>query len=240
MPGLDDVENGLVISDEANDTANKGNQFVWVPVSKENFETEFVRHDYSNAGIKDENFVTDKATEENEYYEPSLKTTDTKYATAETLNEVKRMYESVKENGGFYIGRYEAGTTDTNTNGTGIRGEMVCKKGATVYNNIGWSNSNEMKNEEGGAVKVAREFAEKKGYTSVKSTLCYGVQWDAVMRWISNSSDEQYLKDSTGKGDYSRSDPAKTGSNENYQMKNVYDMAGNVLEWTMECERQRN
>ncbi len=35
VPGLDDVEEGLVISDVANDTANIGNQFVWIPVTDE-------------------------------------------------------------------------------------------------------------------------------------------------------------------------------------------------------------
>ena len=33
VPELDDVSQGLVISDVANDTENTGNQFVWVPVS---------------------------------------------------------------------------------------------------------------------------------------------------------------------------------------------------------------
>ena len=35
VPGLDNVEEGLVISDIANDTENQGNQFVWIPVADE-------------------------------------------------------------------------------------------------------------------------------------------------------------------------------------------------------------
>ena len=36
-------------------------------------------------------------------------------------------------------------------------------------------------------------------------------------------------------GNYSNSgSPAKTGANDNYQTKNIYDLAGNVGEWTME------
>ena len=54
------------------------------------------------------------------------------------------------------------------------------------------------------------------------------------MRWISkDNSLKGYLTDSTGKGNYS-GNLIKTGSNENYEMKNIYDMAGNVIEWTME------
>ena len=36
VPNLDDVSEGLVISDVANDTENIGNQFVWIPVPEIN------------------------------------------------------------------------------------------------------------------------------------------------------------------------------------------------------------
>jgi len=60
------------------------------------------------------------------------------------------------------------------------------------------------------------------------------------MRWINKDDTlSQYLTNSTGKGNYkdedSTNNPAKTGSNPAYQMKNIYDMAGNVWEWTMEA-----
>ena len=91
-----------------------------------------------------------------------------------------------------------------------------------------------MTDEKGGAVETAR------GMYPGKSTLCYGVQWDAVMRWISKDSNlSKYLTNSDGKGNYkdkdSSNNPANTGSNPAYQMKNIYDMAGNVHEWTMEA-----
>ena len=83
--------------------------------------------------------------------------------------------------------------------------------------------------------------------TGVKSTLIYGVQWDAIMRWmkeIENTSatkaspKNKYILDSTEMGNYLDSDdtnnPAATGIN-NYEVKNIYDLAGNVLEWTMEA-----
>ena len=194
VPGKDDVSEGLVISDNEEDTESdsnhivaNGNQFVWVPVSKENFETEFVRHDFGDQNIADEDFVTNTAAH-NKYYEPDPKTIDTEYTSPETLREVKEMYESVKANGGFYIGRYEAGEEG------GVYDEeeekwitkpikVVCRKLATVYNSIMWGNS--MNDEKGGAVELSRNFAGQNHYTNVKSTLCYGVQWDAVMRWIS-------------------------------------------------------
>ena len=48
---------------------------------------------------------------------------------------------------------------------------MAVKKGANVYNYIGWSNNDNMNVETGGAVQKSREFAEENGYTTVSSTL---------------------------------------------------------------------
>ena len=157
----DKIENGLVISDKPNDDMNNtagGNQFVWVPVSKENFETEFVRHDFGKQKIADADFINTKP-EINKYYETTPTSTDLTGTTQDTIDEVTKMYESVNTNGGFYIGRYEAGDS---------KGKVVSKKNEDVYYNVKWGNS--MTDETGGAVEKAR------GMYPGKSTLCYGVQ----------------------------------------------------------------
>ena len=93
--------------------------------------------------------------------------------------------------------------------------------------------------ETGGAVELAKNFDTERGYISVTSTLIYGVQWDAIMAWIDpayktgSCESDSFVRDSTEKGNYSGS-LAKTGSNVNHAVKNIYDLAGNVLEWTME------
>ena len=93
-----------------------------------------------------------------------------------------------------------------------------------------------------GAVELARNFGIKNGYKTVTSTLCYGVQWDAALTWIDPEYDD-FAKNSTGMGWYSGVD-----GNENHQTgidlkdedniknmtKKIYDLAGNVLEWTKE------
>ena len=230
----DTIINGLVISDKANDNMNndaQGNQFVWVPVSKDNFETEFVRHNFGIQNISDSDFINTEPTS-GMYYEPTPGNTNG--TTATTKAEIIAMYDSVKTNGGFYIARFEAGneggTYNTETNQWEGNGKVVSKKGATVYNNIPWNNDGSMITETEGAVEKAR------GMYPGHSTLIYGVQWDAVMRWISNDSAlSGYLTNSTGKGNYGTTAPIATGSNSAYQMKNIYDMAGNVWEWTMEA-----
>ena len=44
-----------------------------------------------------------------------------------------------------------------------------------------------------------------------------------------------FVANSTDKGYYSQSSPTTTGSDANYAVKNIYDLAGNVFEWTMEA-----
>jgi len=256
VPGLDDVSQGLVISDVANDKANEGNQFVWIPVDKATFDTKFKRtagynkgslESMSSYGEADATGVNAKVTED-----------------ASVTNEAIAMYASVEANGGFYIGRYEAGTTVASY-GTGKRGDIVVKKGATVYSNIGWSDSDEMTNVTGGAVEVARGmYTGRKTLSSnenygVVSTLCYSVQWDAALNFIDpnyitnevevngklqpNCQAGTYLVSSKGKGwysdNYSSGNPNHTTGQDvdiyaSNKVKNIYDMAGNVNEWTME------
>ena len=176
---------------------------------------------------------------------------DENKGTSWEVAEYNAMKDSVLEHNGFYVGRYEAGTTSTTerTGSSGIEDKVVVKQGANVYNWIGWSNSNDMTDETGGAVEKAKEFASEQGYTSVTSTLIYGVQWDAIMQWIDPKYQNEdgtltsFVADSTGKGNYSEDEntnPWKgnlitTGASADYAVKNIYDLAGNVSEWTMEC-----
>ena len=157
-------------------------------------------------------------------------------------SEYNAMRASVLEYNGFYVGRYEAGTTSERTKSSGITDDVVIKQGKNVYNYIGWSNSDDMKVETGGAVQKSKEFASANNYTSVTSTLIYGVQWDAIMQWIDpeykNEDGTLYEKNSfvansTEKGNYTGS-LLPTGSSSEYAVKNIYDLAGNVYEWTME------
>ena len=227
---------GIVISDNESDlgkgTSHEvaqtlvGNQFVWIPVEDDSL---FKRYEgYYNGSLHS---ILSSCTEPylNGYTEEKI--------------EYDAMIDSVLEHKGFYIGRYECGTISETerTEESGVADEVVVKQGKNVYNFIGWSSSDNMSDETGGAVEKSKNFASENGYSSVTSTLVYGIQWDAIMNWIDpaystgSCTTDSIVRNSTGRGFYEQSAPTITGSNENYMIKNIYDLAGNVAEWTMEA-----
>ena len=228
-------EEGIVISDEEADlgrgTSHEvaqtlvGNQYVWIPVEEDSL---FQRYDgYYNGRL-----------------DSMLSICSEPYTSgyANEVSEYNLMKTSILEHKGFYVGRYEAGTTNSErTESSGITDEVLIKQGKYVYNYVGWSNSTDMTNELGGAVELSKGLAEAKGYTSVTSTLIYGVQWDAIMNFIDpaysegDCAEDSFVRNSTGKGWYNKSAPTVTGSNGDYAVKNIYDLGGNVFEWTMEA-----
>lgn len=230
---------GLVIEDEI------GNQFVWIPVKGMD---EFISRE-GYFGEEEQNYLTQ-----------CNESDDTEKGTEES----KAMYESVKKYQGFYIARFEAGMENRDDlsiiNGT-IK--PVSKKGAFVFD-IPWGSGyglafdNVLGSEKGdGAVKLARSMYpntkrlvtyslpdDSKNETGVISTLCYGVQWDAVMNFLSDVENPytstKYIKDSTKMGWYfyqahEKLQLAGTSLENNANcIKNIYDLAGNIDEWTME------
>ena len=102
------------------------------------------------------------------------------------------------------------------------------KRKVAPYNYVPWgismNNASEIEGKSG-AVYLAKSFASQHNYTSVTSTLTYGCEWDAMCRYI---------------GDSQRTTPKKsavelTGSVASDVSKNIYDLAGNCIEWAMEA-----
>ena len=223
-------EEGIVISDNIEDMNEgtsyevaktlQGNQFVWVPVEN---DTDFQRYaGYANGELQNISSYTEPYTNgyENEEVE---------------YNEMKK---SVLKYNGFYVGRYEASQEN---------GQAASKQGKQVWTNISWGNSMNDIGTSGAVYKSQQMYTDKEKY-GVTSTLMYGVQWDAILQWIDpeykNEDGTLYEKNSfvansTDKGNYSGS-LSTTGSNENYAVKNIYDLAGNVCEWTNEANTTGN
>ena len=198
----DEVSKGIVIQDE------NENEFVWVPVAEGTFTRTMWSDNQPDSTISLGDYTEDTTTAE-----------------------YQAMAASVAANGGFYIGRYEAGSTTDRTSSS-VNTEMVVKPGVKPYNYVPWEDDSET-GKKGAVTLSSQMYTGKTGY-NVKSTLCYGVQWDAVMRFVSG---EKSVTDSSTWGNYGgRSGVLKnTGSDSTYQARNIYDLAGNVWEWTMEA-----
>ena len=182
----------------------KGNEFVWVPATESTYVT-----DTSIRGVT-----------------PTGDDTLPNGITDETADVVKY--------GGFYIGRYEAGIPEGDTSPSNKTGIPVSKKGATVWTVIDYTNS-----------KASAESMISNEY--VQTGLITGKAWDTTCHWIEDSlssiNASASLKDSRYYGNYKDSlDPANensiiirtAGFNEKWKIKNIYDLAGNVGEWTYE------
>ena len=229
--------------------SKKGNQFVWIPVE-----------DYSKFHLIEGYYYG----ELDSMLSSSKEAGDTDSAGSPLSNNVKgtteskAMYKSVKDNKGFYIARFEAGIDAKDESGnpidnyqletkTAANGNVkpLSKKGLGVWNSIAWGGTTSAEASDGlqgndnadGAVKVARSMYTKSSECGATSTLCYGVQWDAVMNYIDSNYYEgeclggSFVRNSTGKGNYSGSLPL-TGA---YEQNHIFDLAGNVYEWTMEA-----
>ena len=146
--------------------------------------------------------------------------------------------ESVNTYGGFYIARYEAGDGDANgtrrSSSSSNSNTVVSKKGAIVYNYISQPDS------------ITRAESMYAG----KSKLISGAGWDRTLNWLIETkakTENEVFVNSSSWGNYDDSTGnAKTnsgvdnmnyttGRNEAWKANNVYDLAGNVGDWTTEA-----
>ena len=217
-----DRNTGLVISDRQGDTLtssypNSGNQFVWIPVDS---ESDLERANFELTGID----VVD-------CFEPY----EDGYSGGNGIQEIadfNTMKTQVLKYGGFYMGRYEAGD---GTNGSSLRTDstdahtVLSQKGVAPYNHIPWGlgmdDISEIPGSSGAVYLASNMYNGKEQSNSVITTLCYGSQWDAMCRYI---EDNDRTISANGK-------VKLTGSADKDVSKNIYDLAGNCKEWTMEA-----
>lgn len=230
------------------------NQYVWVPV--EDF-SKFVRQNFGmNYSIVTNSLGTgywEVVVDSSNMPLTTLAEHGASFMTQTTLSEVQAMYASVKKYGGFYIARYEA-----SGNGTSIMG--VTPANATDWSSAAY----DFTVDTGGIVATARSKYTATGTTGVVSTLTYGVQWDATLQWwldtgamtkaelTENSAEHGNYEFFYEETEYERIEAnlnqgaeyveagygngwiLTTGGLKAANINNIYDMAGNVTEWTME------
>ena len=275
--GEDSIDDGLVITD------GYGNEYVWIEVPK-------TAEVYLTAGVSITNFTDEEYIKiENDLhtytndYRNGTSYSDTFYDASNDSKEAnksdwfqsaneyntakKRMLRSVYENGGFWVGRYEAGIEENRT-ASGIAVKIpLSKENLYPYTYVTRTQA-----------KVLAEKVESGSYTS---NLLFGVQWDLVLKYIEtkNATTLDKLKtNSTTIGNYYDSEFTlnrgkfaqwgtlsdwksynseekkalvtgrkkkkqssyengillTTGATEASKLQNIYDIAGNVCEWTLE------
>jgi len=129
--------------------------------------------------------------------------------------------ESVKKHGGCYISSCHASKEN---------GKLVFKKGNMPWVNINYYDA------ENAAASYAKDSKD------VVSIITNGAVFDSMLSWIVKAEAktlDEVVKDSISWGNYwnSLKSPKKvmlTGSNEKWCACNIYDIAGNVDEWTSE------
>ena len=207
------VDTGLVIKDV------NGNEYVWVVVPRTTAvykttglgKTTFTDADYTSIenDLKEYTKTYRNGTGYSDTYAADDKNVGW-FADATAYNNLKNsMLKSVYENGGFYVGRYEAGidtTTGTNrtskgpTNSDGkytIEGmpAPVTKADAYPYTYV--------------TRTQAQNLASKVNAGTKTSSLMFGVQWDLVLAFMSKDTTKvnqenlkELISDSTTIGNY--------------------------------------
>ena len=260
-----DLASGLVIKEKAT-----GSEYVWVEVprtmavyptagvnissftDKDYTDIEKDLHTYTNDyrnGTKDSDTWYDATKDSKEANKSDWYQSESDYNTAK-----KKMLKSVYQNGGFWVGRYEAGIEVNRTEKGDATTVPLSKENLYPYNYVTRTQA-----------KVLAEKVESGSYTS---SLMFGVQWDLVLKFIEvkgkatqyelnegsttigNYNDNLWnitntkAKYSTDYGDnftacpYEKNSSASvlltTGADTSFSLMNIYDIAGNVLEWTLE------
>ena len=220
------VQGGVVIEDK------DGNQFVWVPVA-------------TIADYKRTAYLTNIETEETDTTTNSVKikyNSDDYYYFTEALPEDEKT--SVDTYKGFYIGRYEAGDKES-TEAKTLRSSADATKTVTIKANQAPYNLVTRAQ----AISLAEGFATKQVYKA-KTKLVSSYAWDTTIAFIQKVNSD--YGSSTPQGNYADTKITYvdiTGTSQTKAVNpsavlvptgqttpvcNIYDMGGNVWEWTTE------
>lgn len=258
IEGESTINEGFAIIDK------NGNEWIWIEVPKSIYLTATSNTDYANIEKDMQNYASDyrqTSEEEANDFTDTWRSTNQGFKNEDDYNNYKNnMLKSVYDNGGFYIGRYEAGTQTPRTSNSDSITTPIIQEGIYPYNFITCSKAQSLSN----------QLAIENKTTS----LMFGIQWDLVMKFIEEkgAKKQDELKtnsalwgnyynanfDVTGvlytasvsvsgsgvwtevTSSYTKSASTKviltTGATDRNKVLNIYDLAGNVMEWTLEAQ----
>ncbi len=249
----DTVQQGIVIEDvsASGDDNVKGSQFVWIPVGtfvKDDGSTsnEIVLGRYTfNTSDGTPHLEQAAYTEENpenyknevelnfdstiykelDEYRPGVASSALDGLNA-TAKDLAGFVKSAKENGGYYIARYEASFAS----GTDIGSYKAASKKSIANSTSSmnytagtlWNDITQLD-----ASKVSINTYSKEN-TTVKSDLMNSYAWDTAIVYIQEAGHENYANKADGNGTLKNT--GATGD----EVCKINDMASNLREWTTE------
>ena len=205
------IEGGLVIYDIPKDTTvdwtnpdsvkTAYNQFVWIPVEVTESDTEtsiaaFRRSAWTANAETGGERTTGLSTS---FTEPNA-TNDTDDKTG-IAKQIAELTKSIYKYGGFYIGRYEAGSETERTSSSGVT-TLGIKQDMYPYNYVKWGDSMSSIGTTG-ALYLSNSLYNTNEYGAT-SMLCTGACWDSMLDFIKDSTHS--VTDSTTWGNYSNSE----------------------------------
>jgi len=245
------LSNGYTIQDST------GNQYVWVEVPK-------TGKVYPTAGLSITNFTDEEYTAietdlhtYTDVYRDGTSYKDEYYSEVGLTNDQYTNLKSVYQNGGFYIGKYETGIENKpKTSGsadTAPTETPVIKQNAYPYNYVTCSQAQTLaSNMESGNYNTSLMFGvqwdlvlkylETKG-TAQADLKKDSTSWGNYSNNLWNITNENLKYAPNGSGWTSATEKAKvsksgillsTGASDDFSKQGIYDLAGNVWEWTLE------
>ena len=253
------LENGLTIQDSAGNQY----VWVEVPKTVEVYSSaglnikEFTEEEYIAIENDLHEYIKDYRDETN--YKDEYYSDETTGLTSEQYYELKKkMLKSIYQNGGFYVGKYETGIEDTpkksGSSDTAPKEIPVIKQNAYPYNYVTCSQAQTLaSNMESGKYTsslmfgvqwdLVLKYLETKG-TAQADLKTNSTTWGNYKNnlWNITNEDSKYSTNygSTWKsGAYgtkasSSSILLTTGASETFSKQGIYDLAGNLWEWTLE------
>ena len=241
------VKNGLVITD-APEGSSDGNEFVWIPVETisemareidgasldANGNKQYRGVLYSFGTTLSANSEISWSASSTSYREPAnLEGYDTESNVSgwnENLyqQEYNKMVKQVEKYKGFYVGRYE---TSLDSNNVAQSKNNKTSAIATTTSANAWY----------GLYTKQRAYAQETDKTkSVVSSMIWGSQYDAMMRWMQNNGVDVNSTTSSDLQNATKNPGSTTGGTSKDIINNIYDIWGNRFEWTQEANRTSN
>ncbi len=231
------VENGTAKCTVHNSTQMAGR--LYATSTGESYKKAYTEVYTANSGLREPDVVTGNSTGDGTDYDGNstnlgyMRTVtgdDTSYASVakfkETLqNDYNEIVALVYNAGGYYVGRYETSNITT-TKGTAIK---VVAGTKTNISDIDWYYM----------YAQQKAYAANKGLgNKVKSSMMLGTCHDQMLEFVNVAGKYDVTKAENVEHNFSST--YNTGSQSTDMSKNVYDLEGNVLEWTTEARTTRN